>query len=223
MRWRLIAIAASLVAAGALGAVVFAQLGDTQTSSGTINVSTTSADLYICEPDSTPGPDCGSDDSGADETVFETLEDMLPADRVQWDIRLKNVGTEHWIVTAGGQFDPVTFDPPVTVVETLDPGDDCPDGALGEPFPTSVTVLGKNGDELNDNIVVDSPQHVPGATFFLRESLFPSQSNRVQIIVAPGEYEDLRLRLELDAAGTENCDGNEWSVSWELTVAPVSP
>ncbi len=217
MRWRFIAVAASLIAAGALGAAVFAQLGDTQTSSGTNNVSTTSPDLYICEPDSTPGPDCGSDDSGADETVFETLEDMLPADRVQWDIRLKNVGTEDWIVTAGGQFDTVT------VVETLDPGDDCPDGALGDPFPTTVKVLGKDGDELNDNIVVDSPQHVPGAAIFVRESLFPSQSNRVQIIVAPGDYEDLRLRLELDAAGTENCDGNEWSVSCEFTVAPVSP
>jgi hypothetical protein len=217
MKWRLLAVAASVVAIAALSAVAFAQLGDTQTASGTINVSTTSADLYICEPDSTLGPDCGSDDSGADETVFETLEDMLPADRAQWDIRLKNVGTEDWIVTAGGQFDPVT------VVETLDPGDDCPDGVLGEPFPTSVTVLGKDGDELNDNILVDSPQHVPGAAIFVRESLFPSQSNRVQIKVAPGDYEDLRLRLELDTAGTENCGGNEWNVSWEFVVAPVSP
>ncbi len=86
--------------AGAVSAgIVLAQLGDTQTASGTINATTTSADLYICEPDSTPGPACGSDDSGADETVFETLEDIRPGDRVEWAVRLQNVGVVDWLVT----------------------------------------------------------------------------------------------------------------------------
>ncbi len=210
---RFITVAVALSAVGFLGGVVFAQLGDTQTASGTVNVTTSaSADLYICEPDSTPGPDCGSDDSGGDESVFETFEDMLPGDVVKWDIRFKNVGTEHLLVTKGGQWEPET------VVETLDPGNDCPDGALRGPFPTSVTVLGKNGDEVNDNI----RDSLSGVTVFLRESLFPSQSSRVHIKIAPGDYEDLRLRLELGAAGTEHCDGNEWNVSWDFTVAPTT-
>src|SRR3990172_11834758 len=46
--------------AGAAAVVVYAQLTDTQTASGTITVSSTAADLYICEPNATPGPDCGS-------------------------------------------------------------------------------------------------------------------------------------------------------------------
>ena len=129
-----------------------------------------------------------------------------------------NVGTETWMVTEGGQFD--SGNP--TIVETLDGGSDCPDGALREPFPASVTVLGKNGDDLNDNILVDS-QRLPESGYFLRESLFPSQSGRVFIKVAPDDYEDVRLRLELGVGGTENCEGNEWNVSWQFTVVPITP
>ena len=57
------------LAAAVTAVVVYAQLDDSQTAAGTINATTRSADLYICEPDSTPGPACGSDDSGADEAV----------------------------------------------------------------------------------------------------------------------------------------------------------
>ncbi len=214
MRRRLIVIAASLVAAGTLGAVVYAQLGATQTASGTVNVSTTSADLYICEPDSTPGPDCGSDDAGADEMVFETLEDMRPGDRIEWDIRLKNVGTQDWLVT----------DVTLEILESVDPGADCPDDALqppeipsvpfvgGTPIEIGIFILGKNGDGRNDN-----PFGIPGVPVFQFDRSFPEVV--VSIKVAAGDYEDVRLELVMGGAGTENCDGNEWNVSWEFTVA----
>jgi len=201
-----------LVAVGVVAGVALAQMTDSQTASGTITATSTSADLYICEPDSTPGPACGSDDSGADETVFETLEDIRPGDTVQWDIRLRNGGTVDWTVTT------VTL----TVVEILDPGADCPANALlpGRYPPTAgiseagVFVLGKAGDDLNDNAAAGSVQ---GAHYFTREfnaNTFPSA---VHIRVAAGDYEDLRLRLQLSGSGTENCDGNEWNVSWAFT------
>lgn len=136
-----------VVVAGAVSAgIVLAQLGDTQTASGTINAITTSADLYICEPDSTPGPACGSDDNGADEAVFETLENIVPGVEPQWDIRLKNVGTVDWIVSG------IMF----SAVITADPGNDCPANALRVTHP-GVKILGKAGDSVNDN-----PDPLPG-------------------------------------------------------------
>lgn len=216
MRWRFITIAAALVAAGTLGAVVFAQLSDTQTSSGTVNVSSTSADLYICEPDTTPGPACGSDDSGADEVVFEALENITPGGVAEWDLRLKNVGTGDWIVTGAT----------LTIVETVDPGADCPNDALQPPNILSEKPPGEisNPTTAGVFIIADpssddpaSPNLLPGVPIFLVE-FFPNIFFERNIKVAAGDYEDVRLPLELQPLGTENCDGNEWNVSWVFTV-----
>ncbi len=224
MRWRIIPIVGPLLAVGALAAaVVYAQLGDSQTATGTLNVTTTSANLYICEPNNMAGPDCGSDDSLADEAVFETLEDMAPGDLAQWDLCLKNVGTRDWWVTG------VTLN----IVETVDPGPaptgDCPDKALrGERFDDKFggfTVLGKlvttaTGDpiynEFNDNVSEGGAP--PGVPAFIRDSLFPSDKPKMHIRVASGDHEDVRLRLQLDGGGTENCDANQWEASWQFTV-----
>ncbi len=203
-------VAVLLVAvAGAVSAgIVLAQLGDTQTASGTINATTTSADLYICEPNSTPGPACGSDDSGADEAVFETLEDIRPGDVVEWDIRLQNVGTVDWTVT----------DVIHRVVETADPGGTCGgSGALSaealNPFggssPRGVFILGKNGDSINDN-----PSNLPGLISLRREDSTLGQNH---VKVAAGDYEDVRLRLTL-RGDRGDCSGAEWDVSWEFEV-----
>jgi len=158
--WRLIPFVVVAIAVGVLAGVVYAQLGDTQTASGSVNVATSaSADLYICEPGDIPGPECGEDDSGEDEAIFESVENMLPGDQVQWDIRLKNTGTEDWIIS----------DARVTVVETVDPGNDCRNNALGTGRTTNgssnagttdgVFILGKDGDAANDNpfFPADSP------------------------------------------------------------------
>jgi len=84
MKGRFLPIILVAVIVSLLGGVAFAQLSSVQRASGSINVtSSASADLYICEPNSTQGPDCGADDSGADELVFETVEDMLPGDVIQ--------------------------------------------------------------------------------------------------------------------------------------------
>jgi len=227
MGWRLIFAAASLLAAVALGAAVWAQLAGTQTASGTVTVSSTSASLYICEPNSTPVPDCGPDDSDADEAVFETLENIRPGGTVEWDIRLKNAGTEDWLVTG------VTLG----IAEVSDPGGDCPDDALqSAPHPSGryatspagVFILGKAGDDLNDN-----PSGLPGVLQFARESN-PYSYLGPHIKVAAGDYEDVRLRLELlsfvspsptpwgptpTPVSTASCDGNEWNVSWQFTVS----
>ena len=201
MKWRsLLALTGGLVAAAALLGVAVAVLTDSQTATGTITATSTSADLYICEP-GVPGPACGSDDSGADEIVFETIEDISPGETVEWDIRLQNVGTTDWILS----------DVTVTIVETLDPGSDCPDAALvtgrdqiNVNSSAGAFILGKAGDVFNDN-------PAPGGSFFLMA--WGTNSPR-GVFVAAGDYEDIRLRIELPTAGTENCDGNEWSLTY---------
>ena len=202
MRWGLILIAGFALVSGTLAGLVFASFGDTQRASGGVNVTTTSADLYICEPGRTIGPDCGADDSEADEIIFETLEDLMPLDAASWDIRLKNVGSEAWIVTNAR----------TNRVETVDPGDDCSVGQLGFPGSAGLLILGKDGDTVNDN-----PDDVPLARFQRIDNL----SAPVSIKVVPGDYEDLRLRVVISGFGSENCDDNEWDVSWEFTVLSV--
>ena len=123
MRWRLIATAGSVVAAGVLIAVVFAQFTGTQTSSGTVNSTSASPDLYLCEPEAT-GVGCGPDDSGADEIIFEGLEDLLPSSAAVSTLRLRNDGTNSQ--------DVLSAVPVVTEVD--DPSNDCdvtPDVLIG--------------------------------------------------------------------------------------------
>jgi len=195
MKWHMgIALVALLVAVGVIVGVALAQLTDTQTASGTINATSTSPDLYICEPGSTPGPDCGSDDSGADEMVFESQENIWPGETKQWDIRLKNVGTAPWLITNETK-----------AVVNLS-GSDC-GGTLAQ-YPT--TILGKAGDEANDN--------VGGGATFRGETSFQNFT----VKVAPGDYEDLRLRVWFPPSVPGQCAGNQWSVTWtfEVTITP---
>ena len=207
MKWRTIfALAGGLTVFAAFVGIVVAQLTDTQTATGTITATSTSADLYICEP-GVPGPACGTDDSGADEIVFETIEDISPGEVIQWDLRLVNTGPVDFLISQ------TTL---LTVTELTDPGSDCPDGVLVKgPLPSGsgsdfgIFVLGKAGDDLNDN-----PQGVLGASPHLNES----GTYVGNIKIAAGDYEDVRLRLQLSVANTDNCDGNEWTVTYDIVV-----
>jgi len=210
---RLLLIAVAVFVAAGAGALVYAQLSDSQTASGTVNVTTTSDDLYICEPGAAPGPACGPDDSADDETIFETVEDLRPGDTSQWDIRLKNIGPVMWRITGVA----------LSIVETADPGADCPSNALqaarhptnSEPSPSGVFILGKAGNDLNDNDLSG-----PGDPIGFLRWFNPGGATRyAQVKVAPGDYEDMRFRLQLlSVPGVENCDGNQWTASWNFTV-----
>ena len=182
-------------------AVVIAQLADVQTASGNVSVTSTSADLYICEPGTATPPGCGSDDNGGDEAIFETLEDIRPGQIVWYDIRMKNIGDVTWTV----------MNVTLTITETSDPGGDCPDDALGPgvaifmqtPYPSQAGVYPHYTDA------------VPGAPVFRRWS---STTYTGAIKASPSGYNDVSLALQLSATGTENCDGNVWNVSWVWTV-----
>ena len=187
---------------------------DKQSATGAVNVTTVSSDLYICEPNGTPGPACGSDDSADDETIFEALENMRPGDVVQWDIRLQNVGPVDWEVQGVN----------LVISETADPGGGCPANALSPAnrhpivaqFTTGgVFVLGKNGDDKNDNAT-----SVGGGLGLLRWFNQPGGDQIVtRLIVAVNDYEDLRLRLEmLSDPSVALCDGNEWGVNWTIDI-----
>lgn len=194
----------------AVGAgIAYAALGDTQSASGSVNVSSTSADLYICEPGAVAGPACGADDNTGDESVFESLEDLRPGETEQWDIRLKNNGTTPFHITEAT----------LSINETNDPGNDCPTYALiatGPPnannydYQQGIALLGKGGDVANDN-----PQDLEGVQYFRSEA---DRYTSYGIKIAPGDYEDVRLRLRLQLQDTENCDGNTWAVAWNFTV-----
>ena len=203
----LLAIGAA-VAAVVTAFVVYAALNDTQTASGTLNATSTSADLYICEPSGGPGPACGPDDSGADETVFEGIEDIRPGENRTWDLRLVNVGTVDLFMTKVG----------LVVVESSDPGLDCPSGTLqpgqnssGEISTAGVFALGKAGDEANDN-----PLRADGMDAITPESSAEPKRN---IKIAAGDYEDVRLRLRLRGDVSQDCDANEWKATWTFEAS----
>ena len=75
----MLALVAVFLAVGV--GVALALFADQHVASGTVGMATADVDLYICEPGSTPGPDCGSDDNGHDEAVWETTEQLLPGYR----------------------------------------------------------------------------------------------------------------------------------------------
>jgi len=205
MRWRSILLLGALLGAGAGAATVVAQLTDTQNRSGQVNVSSTaSVDLYICEPGTTVGPDCGADDSGADELWFEGLEDAGPGDIVQQDLRLRNVGPDGWTVLDY---------PTVTTTEESDPNADC----SATPNFELVRILGKAGNEVNDNPQWGDPHYLSGAPTFL----FESGGSSRQIYVASSDYEDIRVRVSLPGNLT-GCEGNVWHISadWVVGASP---
>ena len=81
------------------------------------------------------------------------------------------------------------------------------------PTVRGVFIIGKAGDPENDNpSLSDLPRF---------ETVFGGFEYH-NIRVAAEDYEDVRLSLELDRSGTEGCDGNEWSVSWEFSVIPAN-
>jgi len=76
------------------------------------------------------------------------------------------------------------------------------------------TILGKGGDEYNDNDEV--------GLRFPRESSQHLRSSDLAVVVAPGDYEDMRLRVQMPATNAEGCDGNEWNISFTYEVTTSS-
>ena len=174
-------------------------------------MTTTSADLYICEPQpgGAGGPDCGPDDSANDEIIFETDEQLLTGldDAVHWDVRLRNTSTG----TAEWDLDAIRYN----ATETVDPGSDC--NAL--PI-LDVRVLGKAGDSFNDNHG-SSPTAVigEGGAQVLRSVVINEELTALlRVHVEVGDYEDIRVEIHLSPAVGDECQGNAWDISLAWTV-----
>jgi len=192
-------VAAVMAAALGLGivATVVAVFSDQQFTAGSAAMAPEGVDLYICEPDATPGPACGSDDSGADEIIFEGEELATPGDVTIWDIRLLNAGPDLvWDIDA--------FD--VVITETNDPGGDCDAIPTFEPW-----ILGKDGDYLNDN-------HPYLGGVATGSMLAYADGPRWFVHVEPGDYEDLRLRVTPPIEAGNECYSNAWSVAIDWTA-----
>lgn len=218
MKRTIITLTVVAVLVGVGTAIVLAQFSDEKETAGAVSLAGPGAiDLYICEPgpqggEPVPGPGCGPDDNGtfngppgADEVIFENIENLTPNDTTQWDIRLRNTGTLPWLLTNTSlQFS--NADPSVVLIQEVeDPGPDCTIVPV-----VSATILGKAGDEVNDNVL---------ASFFSGLSRESSPGSDYQVRVAAGDYEDLRLRVTIPANAGNECIGSIWDIiiTWTTT------
>ncbi len=219
-----LALAVSAGVALAVGVVLAGFLS--QTTSATLSMATSDEPtLYICEPRElggavVAGPDCGKDDDGTkdgppgpDEVIFEDDENAVPGSIRFWDIRLRNTGVDAWDLF-----------PAIDTIDPVDPAEDC----TVKPEVSLVRILGKVAasgfndplsgatyDTVNDNHSF-AGGNVPGAAFFWLET-FTSQ---YYVHVAPGDYEDLRIRVSFPTTAGEECVGSEWTltIDWNVGV-----
>ena len=215
MKWRTALIVAVLAAAGLMVSVVCGVWTGTQTASGTVNTTSVSPDLYLCEPES-EGVGCGPDDSGADEIIFEGLEGLLPSSFTSASLRLRNIGAN--------PLDVLSAEP--VVAETADPGADCdvtPD--------VVIRVLGKvpyfTGffESVNDNhgaafANATGVQPFARALDDPRYAQYPGYG--VAVHIAAGDYEDFVIDVILPATAPDTCEENVWDITIAWQVVSVS-
>jgi len=152
--------------------------------------------VYICEP-ATPNSNDGTcaagagDDSGADEIIFETDEQMIPTSFAfkTRDIVLKNLRDDTSFDVNGVE---------VTFTETLDPGSDC------NNLPSySIYTWRNDDDHFGGSSVLPLP---------IVESL-QSPGYFFRVHVAPSQADDMQIRMWLPANTPEECEGGAWDVS----------
>ncbi len=208
----------ALVVLATVGLTVSVVLGvwtGTQTASGTVNTTSVSPDLYLCEPES-EGIGCGTDDSGPDEIIFEGLEDLLPASFASSNVRLRNIGVSPLDVLSAE----------VVVTEAADPGADC------NVTPVVVIrVLGRvpyvtgYWESVNDNHGV-AFANATGVQPFARALDDPRYAQYpgygVAVHIAVGDYEDFVVDVILLATTPDTCEENVWDITIAWQVVSVS-
>ena len=218
MKWRIAAAVGVLGALGLTTSAVFGVWTGGQTASGAVNATSVSPDLYLCEPES-GGVECGPDDSGPDELIFEGLENLLPSSYASSTLRLRNVGTN--------PLDVLSAVP--AVAEAADPGSDCsvmPDvivRVLGKvPYVTSLW------QSVNDNHGVEFAS-AAGLQSFVRALDDPRYSQSLgygmAVHIAAGDYEDFQVDVILPATAPDACEDNEWDIAipWEVVSVSHGP
>jgi hypothetical protein len=215
MKWRIAGVVTVLAAAGLTVSVALGVWGGTQTASGTVNATTDSPDLYLCEPAET-GVGCGPDDSGADEIIFEGLEDMLPSSAASSRLRLRNAGANPMDVLSAVP----------AVAEVADPDNDCeavPDAlirVLGKiPYVTNLwqNVYDNHGNEFADAQGLQIFPRAIGDPQYLRDD--PWHGTAVHI--EPGDYEDFRVEVILLTTLPAACEENVWDITIAWNVVSV--
>lgn len=205
MKWRPVLIILTVVLAGLTTAVAVASLTTSQSTTGSINATSESVDLYLCETPQTTGPECGDDDSGADETIFEGLENLRPASVTSQRLRLKNVGTSDLTIVSAG----------LLVTEVADPGIPCDPGVLYPLEPPPLTTAVVPGVTILTDNLGDDVSGMPNTQSFARTS---NSGFAYNLKIGAGSYEDVLLSFALSGQGSQDCDGNEWNVSWTFTA-----
>jgi len=192
----------------------------TQTTSGSVNATSSSVDLYICEPNADPAnTGCGPDDSDADETIFEGTENLLPGSIVWAPVRLRNVGSSALDITG--------FD--ASVEKVSDPGNDCPQRPTATPRMLGKWWVNPNDHKYhygcspgagNDNHYYGQTYELP--TFYgttmngaVKQDDCPN-SSEYGVHIATGDYEDMAVEVRLPLNELPSCEDVVWSitVSW---------
>ncbi len=211
MRWRIVIVLAVLASLGVMVPVVWGIWTATRTAGGAVTATTVAApNLYLCEPDA---GGCGQDDSGADEVIFEGLENLLPNTFAFDSLRLRNVGSQSLDIVRA-----VT-----TISEASDPGGDCsflPTVRIGL---AALGLIGPIPPEIADDHPLDFAQS-QGLQSFARAvddpryGSFPGSSLAVHI--AAGEHEDFRIQVLMPGNAPGGCEDNGWniSISWEVVT-----
>jgi hypothetical protein len=182
------ALAPIIAAVAGLGVLLGQGWTDTQSSSGTVTISSNTPDmLYICEPTGPGSEPCPGDDSGPDEMIFELDESLLPGGpEAEWRIRLRNISDLQWDVS----------DWAVVFTETADPGNDC--DTTPRLAVTTVTA--------DDDHAVSFPP-----TFSADDA-----SGIYRIHVEPNGEDDMRLVVWIPGSFPGECRGNAWdlNIAW---------
>ena len=226
MKLRLMAALIGFAVVGGLaGGIVMALWTGSQTASGSVNAASSSVDLYICEPNADPANSgCGPDDSGADETIFEGTEDLLPGNWVWAPVRLRNVGSTPLDILSTA----------LSMTEVSDPGGDCG----YSPMEHDVTVW-----ELGKWYFVAPDYYYMAATAGANDNHYPSDAQELQVFpktnmdgavrswagwdnvavhIAPGDYEDMAVRVRLPLTTSPFCENGVWNIAITWTVVTAA-
>lgn len=223
-----------------LAAIAIAQFWGLQTSSGTVSAAVVEQGgiIYICDGQTGTGVvvtlpggasvrGCNSDDSGADEAIFESDERLVPGGSQQWDIILWNSSAFPWDIPdfdrdyGGAVGTPVD----VQVTEATDPGGDCPD-AVQPRIDASISnyIRGSDGTSFASDTFGHLPPDGGAAPEIVPSDGYVREGTNSNTIphVPPLFGARMRLRAILDRDVPNACQGNEWAVSiaWSVVSDP---
>lgn len=233
---RLLTVFVVVAAAAGVLSVAWAQFFTTHQATGQVSSASAPVDVsYICEPaGTTTSPICPTDDSGADEFIFETNEQTLPGTVRWWKLRIRNVHTDPWdILSISSSWSKISDPSGICNQFPVDVRYNGPSQTtiMGSGQGPGITILGTGPNTSPGNVYrepvegiyyssITNDDHTPvaGSAAFLG-----LDSGTRSIHLAPGGYEDLLLGIGLPTTTPPQCVNNVWAVTLNFDVQIHQP